>query len=142
MADLFSNDTEIDFERAASAFPDISLDGSDDFHTPPASQPSSLPKHDNLGFSFDDFDAPLKNRSVEVKVTGDDEIERFENEFPDIGVPQVILTRTSWDCSVDPRRLGANPSSSSSPATHIWRHSSVRPSPPAVHGDAYSLANN
>ena len=89
MADLFSNDSEIDFDRAASAFPDISLDGSDDFHTPPASQAPSLSKHDNLTFSFDDFDKPLQKRSVEVKVTGDDEIDRFESEFPDIGVPQV-----------------------------------------------------
>jgi len=85
MSDLFSSETEIDFDRAASAFPDISIDGSDDFHTPAP----SISKHDSIGFSFDDFDPPPMQRATEVKVTGDDEIERFENEFPDIGVSQV-----------------------------------------------------
>lgn len=34
-----------------------------------------------VNFAFDD--APVR----EIKVTGDDEIEKFENSFPEIGVP-------------------------------------------------------
>lgn len=73
---------DMDFDRAASAFPDISLDGTDDIPAPsfPAAAPSST-------FSFDDFSSPP--RETEVKVTGDDEIDKFESEFPDIEVPQV-----------------------------------------------------
>ncbi|OSX61788.1 hypothetical protein POSPLADRAFT_1144385 [Postia placenta MAD-698-R-SB12] len=72
---------DMDFDRAASAFPDISLDGTDDIPAPsfPAAAPSST-------FSFDDFSSPP--RETEVKVTGDDEIDKFESEFPDIEVPQ------------------------------------------------------
>ncbi|KAL4248248.1 Clathrin light chain [Abortiporus biennis] len=75
---------DIDFDRAASAFPDISLDGSSDI--PP---PLPAATHTTSGFSFDDFDtAPIKAApATEVKVTGDDEIEKFESEFPDIEVP-------------------------------------------------------
>lgn len=76
---------EIDFDRAASAFPDISLDGSGDIPSPTVAAPPSK----TSGFSFDDFDSPPMERVTEVKVTGDDEIEKFENEFPDIEVPQV-----------------------------------------------------
>jgi hypothetical protein len=85
MSDLFSSEVDIDFDRAASAFPDISLDGSDDFHTPAP----SISKHDDTGFSFDDFDTFPAQKTTEVKVTGDNDIARFENDFPDIGVSQV-----------------------------------------------------
>ncbi|KAI0742781.1 clathrin light chain [Daedaleopsis nitida] len=63
---------DMDFDRAASAFPEISLDGS---------------------FSFDDFSTPPQ-RVNEVKVTGDDVIDKFESEFPDIEVPQEVKRRT------------------------------------------------
>lgn len=80
---------EIDFDRAASAFPDISFDGSSEI---PTSNPSVTNGTGTTavtnGFSFDDFDTPPRG-NTEVKVTGDDEIEKFENEFPDIDVPQV-----------------------------------------------------
>jgi hypothetical protein len=75
---------EIDFERAASAFPDISLDGSGDIPT------ASAPTFNTVassGFSFDDFDS-RDSVAPAVKVTGDDEIGNFESQFPDI-VPQV-----------------------------------------------------
>jgi hypothetical protein len=86
----FSSSGEIDFDRAAAAFPDISIDGSDDFHTPAPSQAASLARQDsNAGFSFDAFDDPPAMRATDVKVTGDDEIDKFESEFPDIGVSQV-----------------------------------------------------
>ena len=74
---------EIDFDRAASAFPDISLDGDiPEVSAPPAAAAPSR------GFSFDDFEPP-RERTTEVKVTGDDEIEKFENEFPEIDLPSV-----------------------------------------------------
>ena len=86
MADLFGGD-EIDFDRAASAFPDISLDGDGDipFSGAPSTQP--VAPSNNTGFSFDAFDAlPPVPKTTTVKVTGDDEIEKFESEFPEIDV--------------------------------------------------------
>lgn len=75
---------DIDFDAAASAFPDISLDGEGDvpsYSSPPAAQQTSS------GFSFDDFGSPPPQN--DVKVTGDDEIEKFEDQFPDIDVGPV-----------------------------------------------------
>lgn len=75
---------EIDFDRAASAFPDISLGGDDDF----ASYSSPANNNQAGGFSFDSFDSPS---APDVKVTGDDEIDKFEDQFPELDtpVPQV-----------------------------------------------------
>ncbi|KAF9012580.1 clathrin light chain-domain-containing protein [Cyathus striatus] len=86
-----TNDTidEIDFDRAASAFPDISLDGSGDIPSFPGNTgaPASL----SNDFDFDTFATPsLERQGTEVKVTGDDEIEKFESEFPDIDIGQHI----------------------------------------------------
>ncbi|KAG6864788.1 hypothetical protein C0991_007162 [Blastosporella zonata] len=89
MTDFFSaGEEEIDFDRAASAFPDISLDGEGDIPLPSQAPPVTS------GFSFDDFDAPANP----VKVTGDDELEKFQNEFPDIDVaqPQPPPTQPSF----------------------------------------------
>lgn len=80
-----TNSDEIDFDRAASAFPDISLDGSTEF---PSAPPSFAARGTNSGFSFEDFDTPAPQNTA-VKVTGDDEIDKFESEFPDIDVPSV-----------------------------------------------------
>lgn len=89
MSDFFqTGGDEIDFDRAASAFPDISLDG--DGEIPIPSQPTSqVPpvRHDNSSFLFDTFDSPKMDTGV--KVTGDDEFEKFQSEFPDIDVGQV-----------------------------------------------------
>jgi hypothetical protein len=75
---------DIDFDHAASAFPDISLDGDIPIPSaPPVGQSASVDD-----FSFDAFDAP-RERTTEVKVTGDDEIEKFESEFPEIDLPSV-----------------------------------------------------
>ncbi|KAJ6631503.1 clathrin light chain [Mycena sp. CBHHK59/15] len=81
MSDFLNNDFtsgggEIDFDRAASAFPDISLDG--DILDVPQATPQS---NTNSAFFLDEFEAP---RETVVKVTGDDEIEKFSSEFPDI----------------------------------------------------------
>jgi hypothetical protein len=86
-------DGHLDFDRAASAFPDISLDGSTDIPTTAA----ATTRHHNLlnnnsssGFSFDDFSSPPPSHPpTDVKVTGDDELEQFESQFPDIDVPVV-----------------------------------------------------
>ncbi|KAF9560981.1 hypothetical protein CPC08DRAFT_817947 [Agrocybe pediades] len=78
-----NDNDEIDFDRAASAFPDISLDGSSDIPSVPAAAGRS-----NSGFSFEDFEDPIATQqSSSVRVTGDDEIDKFESEFPDIEVP-------------------------------------------------------
>ncbi|KAM6502627.1 clathrin light chain [Amanita muscaria] len=83
MSNFFGED-EIDFDRAATAFPDISLDGEGDIPSIPIQ-----PARSNTGFSFDAFD-PVSN-DTPVKVTGDDEIEKFESDFPDIDVgPQPV----------------------------------------------------
>ncbi|KAG6813756.1 hypothetical protein H0H92_007708 [Tricholoma furcatifolium] len=94
MSDFFSTgEEEIDFDRAASAFPDISLDGEGDIPIPTQTQPVS---QTTSGFSFEDFDTPTSHGNV--KVTGDDEIEKFESEFPDIdvGQPQPPPTQLSF----------------------------------------------
>jgi hypothetical protein len=87
---LQSGADDIDFDRAASAFPDISLDGEVDFTVP--SQPPVVTKSSGSGFSFDDFDSPPTHKDTVVKVTGDDEMEKFKSEFPDIDVGQVCWT--------------------------------------------------
>jgi hypothetical protein len=85
----FSSNDEIDFDRAASAFPDISLDGSGDFPTPTLGGAPVI-SHQTSTSSYADFEEfttpPPHN---DVKVTGDDEIEQFESQFPDIDVPVV-----------------------------------------------------
>ncbi|KAF8627648.1 hypothetical protein AX15_004342 [Amanita polypyramis BW_CC] len=84
MSNLFGND-EIDLDRAASAFPDISLDGSGDI--PFASAPPVQPDGQDTDF-FDAFETVQPQTAV--KVTGDDEIEKFESEFPEIDVPVAL----------------------------------------------------
>ena len=76
----FGND-DIYLDRAASAFPDIGVDGLNDVPLPTA-QPSSNAQP--AEFSFDALEDPLQQPAREVKVTGDDEIEKFEDQFPDI----------------------------------------------------------
>ncbi|KIK66181.1 hypothetical protein GYMLUDRAFT_239810 [Collybiopsis luxurians FD-317 M1] len=89
MADFLSSPTndEIDFDRAASAFPDISLDGSGDFPSFSNATSPVAPIPSSTGFSFDDFDTAPTPAAPPVKVTGDDDIEKFESEFPDIDIP-------------------------------------------------------
>ena len=85
----FSSDDNIDFDRAASAFPDISLDGSSDIPTPTlgGAPPLSHQTSTSSYADFHDFTTPPPH--ADVKVTGDDEIEQFESQFPDIDVPVV-----------------------------------------------------
>jgi hypothetical protein len=93
MSDFFqSGGDDIDFDRAASAFPAISLDGEGDIPTP-SQAPPLAGRNDGSGFSFDDFDSPPTQTHTDVKVTGDDEIEKFENEFPNIDIGQVSFVK-------------------------------------------------
>ena len=88
MADFFTSEVdEIDFDRAASAFPDISLDGDGEIPVPL----TSVRNDSTASFSFDE---PIATHNV--KVTGDDEFEKFQTEFPDI---QVCLSRV-WSTPV------------------------------------------
>ena len=81
---------EIDFDAAASAFPEISLDG--DFPTLPMTQPTQTVS--SGGFSFDDFDEP--KGSEHVRVTGDDELEKFENQFPELEAVSCYYLPFCW----------------------------------------------
>ena len=92
MADLL-DDADIDFERAASAFPDISLDGDGDIPTFVSPPPRSPPPPAGP-FDLDAFGSPAPAR--EVRVTGhesDDDIGKFESDFPELDVPQVRKLR-------------------------------------------------
>jgi len=96
MGDLI-DDAEIDFDRAASAFPDISLDGESDiptFTTPPAYTPAPAGP-----FDLDAFGGPPSTTTRDVRVTGhdtDDEIGKFESEFPELEVPQVRYSAETY----------------------------------------------
>lgn len=87
---------DIDFDRAAEAFPDISLDGTSDIPVPAA--PTHKAAVSSGSFSFDSFTPPPTQKTTEVKVTGDDEIEKFEDQFPEIDVPSVCLTFALFSC--------------------------------------------
>lgn len=80
-------DDDFDFDRAASAFPDISLDGTGDLPSFPAVSAPAPPS----AFSFDDFGSPPRQTFTDVKVTGDDEIEKFEDQFPELDAGHVRL---------------------------------------------------
>jgi len=77
--------SSIDFDAAVSAFPAL-----DDFEGQgQAAPPSSL--GNGLGDGFGDFETvpsfnALPAAVTDVKVTGDDELEQFESQFPDLGV--------------------------------------------------------
>jgi hypothetical protein len=77
---------DIDYDRAASAFPDISLDGDSVIPTPYNAFAAPV----NIGggeFNFDDFDSTPRENVTDVKVTGNDAIEKFEDQFPELDVP-------------------------------------------------------
>ena len=83
-----SNVNDIDLDRAASAFPDIDFDG--DIPVPAAPQRSTLNKDGSFGFDINSLTSPPAQ--PDVKVTGGDEIDKFESAFPDIGpTPQVPI---------------------------------------------------
>ncbi|KAF8648543.1 hypothetical protein AX16_006247 [Volvariella volvacea WC 439] len=106
---------DVDLDQAAAAFPDISLDGDGDFSIPTGPTPSGV-GNSSSGFSFDDFDTPPGNKKeTVVKVTGDDEIEKFESEFPEIDIPQAppkpqaTFTATTFAPRPQPSALANTP---------------------------------
>jgi hypothetical protein len=80
---------DIDFDRAASAFPDIDIDSGDFIQS--SQPPPVVAARTNNGFSFDDFGSPPRSqqKDTQVKVTGDDDFDSFESEFPEIEIGQV-----------------------------------------------------
>jgi len=81
-----ANGDDIDFDRAASAFPDIDIDSGDFIQH---SQPPIAAGRINNGFSFDDFETPaFQPKDTQLKVTGDDDLDKFETEFPEIDAGQ------------------------------------------------------
>jgi hypothetical protein len=100
MGDLL-DDADIDFERAAANFPDISLNGDSDFptFTPPRSPPPPAGP-----FDLDAFGSSAPAPARAVRVTGhdeDDDIGKFESEFPELDVPQVrcAARACAWCCA-------------------------------------------
>ncbi|KAI0035615.1 clathrin light chain [Vararia minispora EC-137] len=79
MADLLGGgNDDIDFDKAASAFPDISLDGMDDIPNIPGSAAGGA------GFDIDSFEPTPIQRDITVTGDNDGVIEKFENEFPEL----------------------------------------------------------
>jgi hypothetical protein len=73
---------EFDFDRAASAFPDIDDFGGD------APIPAPAPTQNGASFANDfDFDGPAQFNSS-MKVTEPDELDKFTTDFPELE-PQV-----------------------------------------------------
>lgn len=112
-----------EFDRAASAFPDISLDGElSSFQTAASTdQPLTL----GGGFVFDDFGSPPHVPTMgftDVKVTGDEDMERFEDQFPELDVGKV-KTWLPLCLSLSPR---------SDPMACLQTFSSPPPPPPVA----------
>ena len=86
---------DIDFDRAASAFPDIDID-SGDFIQSSQPPPPIVAARPSNGFSFDDFGSPPPSQKKEVNVTGDDDFDAFESDFPEIGIGAGQVSRHSF----------------------------------------------
>ncbi|KAJ7655379.1 clathrin light chain [Mycena rosella] len=84
-----STGDEIDFDAAASQFPALDGDGDGDILSASFASPSATanytPSAATADADFFAFEEPRARETV-VKVTGDDEIEKFASEFPDIDV--------------------------------------------------------
>jgi len=83
-----TGDSDIDFDRAASAFPDIDIDSGNFIQS--SQPPPIVAARTSNGFSFDNFSSPppSQKKDTQVKVTGDDDFSAFEMEFPEIDAGQ------------------------------------------------------
>jgi hypothetical protein len=83
--DAFGDEDE--FQRAQSAFPalDDDLDGFTSIPAPPVKSTSASGA---LDFDFNPTPAPA------VQITDDDEIGKFESQFPDIGGAPEVSSRS------------------------------------------------
>ncbi|KZV66735.1 hypothetical protein PENSPDRAFT_612326, partial [Peniophora sp. CONT] len=103
---------DIDFDAAASAFPDISLDGTGDF---------PLSTSGGGGFDIDSFDPEPVSR--DVAVTGDEDgvIEKFESEFPELestpALPPVVQQTPSFGAPSTP--FAPRPQASANPTPFL-----------------------
>ncbi|KAF9450095.1 hypothetical protein P691DRAFT_811119 [Macrolepiota fuliginosa MF-IS2] len=133
MADFLGGPSEIDeFERAASAFPDISLDGSGDIPAIPTTTAATAST--SVGFSFDDFDDIPGGTAPPVTVTGNDEIAAFESEFPEIEVPSAPVPMQSPPSSqmfTSPTPFAPRPQPSALASTPILAQQ-VEPEPEVI----------
>ncbi|KAG8829244.1 hypothetical protein FRC17_006897 [Serendipita sp. 399] len=87
-----------DLTRAASAFPalDDDLDG---FGSMTTAAPAPIQTISSQPFDLD-FEPVPASKAPPVKVTGDDEIEQFESQFPDIGEPAPVpIQQTNYGAS-------------------------------------------
>ncbi|KIM23011.1 hypothetical protein M408DRAFT_28249 [Serendipita vermifera MAFF 305830] len=82
---MASFEDDDDFSRAASAFPalDDDLDG---FGMTTTAAPAPIQNISSEPLDFD-FDPMPASSAPPVRVTGDDEMQQFESQFPDIGEP-------------------------------------------------------
>ena len=101
------NGGDIDLDRAASAFPDINLDNLDGpIDVPVAASVVSPPAQNGFDLgAFGDFPPAVgaARGREDVKVTGDDEIDKFEDQFPDIEVPSAPVSLSllfCWDLDI------------------------------------------
>lgn len=102
----------IDFDRAASAFPDIDIDSGDFISSRPSVAGGQTSSE---SFSFDDFESPpFQPKDTQVKVTGDD-FDKFESEFPDIdagpqrSVPQQPIYAATFAPQPQPSMFSSTP---------------------------------
>jgi len=99
MGDLL-DDADIDFERAAANFPDISLNGDSDIPTF-ASPPPRSPPPPAGPFDLDAFGSAASAPPRAVRVTGhdeDDDIGKFESEFPELELDLPQVRRAACAC--------------------------------------------
>ena len=110
---------DIDFDRAASAFPDIDIDG--DFIQSSQPPPPIVAARTSNGFSFDNFGSPPPSQKTEVKVTGDDDFDTFESDFPEIEIDanqvSIGFASTRYFTEQEPSSIGLN--RSNHPSTEI-----------------------
>lgn len=94
---MASFDDVDEFSRAASAFPALDDDDLDGFGSLTTAAPAPIQNiaSEPLDFSFD----PMSESSAPpVKVTGDDEMDQFESQFPDIGEVRVRAREGVFTC--------------------------------------------
>ena len=73
-----------ELSRAASAFPALDDDDLDGFGSLTTAAPAPIQNIGSEPLDFD-FDPLPASSAPPVRITGDDEVQKFEDQFPDIG---------------------------------------------------------
>jgi len=81
---MASFDDVDELSRAASAFPALDDDDLDGFGSLTTAAPAPIQNIGSEPLDFD-FDPLPASSAPPVRITGDDEVQKFENQFPDIG---------------------------------------------------------